>query len=201
MYKWPIMIVTVLLLSSCGLSKKFTRRASIDSVQINKDLKIDVSVAKDSSVRKDHQTNVNLVQRKTTITTVSKRPGETIKASGKLSPRALLKDSAGYRIVALFDSISGALEIEVTTPAIDDSTTTSIDESISSTEDRSSEEKTGAEKQNATIQQSENRTELQKKEVEKERKPSFWGTIGMWIGIAIASVAVLWLLFRKLLNR
>lgn len=194
--------VLMLSVSSCGLFRKSSRAIKVDSVRIEKTVTTGRVVEKVSEEVKKVDQGVTVAHRQTTTTRVVETPGATISATGKPDARGvLLKDSAGYKISALLDSLTGHLTVNVTVPAGKDSSTTVTDETITQANNLTTDSTSGSSRERdssvvATVDQ-----RVKTSQTEKESKPSFFGTLGMWIGIALVAVAVIWILAKTVFKK
>lgn len=176
------MAAVLLSVSSCGLFNRTVTRDKLESVS-----------SSSAEVTKSSTSNSSVSSRDITESrTVRQRPGKPLNASGNINQGiGILRDSAGYQLVAILDSLTGHLTVVGNLPGEYEST---WQRGLNSTDSTGSSES----RQDSTGNQSESQSE---KNMNKDSNPSFWGTVALWIGIAIFVIAGVWIFSKTVLKR
>lgn len=188
------MVVIVATVSSCGIFRKTKHKQKHSIEEVSKQESVSAETNTSKGEVKERSVDKGTVVTERTTTTVTEKGGKsrvTI-VKGDLKPgENYLRDSAGNEIKAVLDTLGKTLTLELNVPDERTETTTNerITENRDNTRDREEKQEQKQEKQTAVAveQRREENTEVSS----SESKPSFWGLMGNWIGIAVAVVIVL----------
>lgn len=197
-----LVITTVLLLSSCGI---FKNKTTTRTKETNKEvLRVD-SVKKESSEVssgvKEVQKDVNTKTTETTTKTTTKGGNSKVevKRDDFRDGKTELLDSFGRKIIISLDSLRKSLTIEIDAPEVTEETTTKVTEQQDNSKEKEQQETNKVSKE-ATLGKTEEK-ESSKNNTEKESKASFWGIVGMYVGIALLVVIIILAVKKFIFNR
>src|SRR5690606_16927446 len=183
------MVVIVATISSCGIFRKTKHKQTQGLEEVVKSDCVSVERSTRTGEVKERHVDKGTVVTERTTTSVTERGGKSrvVIGKGDLKPgENYLRDSAGNEIKAVLDTLGKTLTLELNVPDERTETTTNerITENRDNTRDREEKQEQKQEKQTAVAveQRREENTEVSS----SESKPSFWGLMGNWIGIAVA---------------
>lgn len=177
-----LIVAVCLTLVSCGL---FNR--TVTKKKVNSSVSATVSVsASDASTSNVTATNISEGGR------ISSSPARSGTAKGRINNGVgVVTDSAGLLLVALIDTLSGSLTIGYSIPG-----------GYHYDWWRDSARNVQADSSSSVRDSSDNHEEVSSAtDSNKERKPNFIGTIGLWIGICLVVIAAIWAVAKFVLKR
>lgn len=197
------LVVIVATFASCGLFRRSTKKVEKHKLEVvtKRDSSLSEKTQKESVHRNVKVDQGVIVTERETTTTTELKGG---KASGSVGldklrsgAELLLKDSAGFRISAILDTVNNRLSVKAEAPS--GKSTKHERERITEQKNTSeSNEKQGSdkvEKQVATSQEHRQKESASTEEVNKEPKGSIW----IWVsaGALLFVIGLIWFLRRK----
>ncbi|WP_343321428.1 hypothetical protein [Sphingobacterium multivorum] len=195
------MVVIVAAFASCGLFRKSTKHVEKSTLEVvsKRDSSLSEKTQKDS-IQRTIKTDQGITITETETTTITKKPGGKLNASVDLDKlksgeEMLLKDSAGFRISAILDSVNNRLSIKSEAPS-EEKTENKKERKSEYNNKKESNEKKGSEqvqKQVAVSHEQRQKESTKIEDIQKEPK----GSMLIWLGIGALVFVIGFLFLRK----
>lgn len=197
------LVVIVITFASCSIFKKSEKHKIKTTLEVvrHKDSTMTEQVKKDSLERSIKVDKGVIITETETTTTIEKKGG-IVKGSislDKLNTGAeiLIKDSAGFKISVLLDTLSNQLTAKSESPG-EKTTTTTKSTTTERKDSKEEKEKSGSSEENKQVATSEEHRQKESSVIE-DRKSVPEGSSFIWFAVAglIFIIGIIWYLKRK----
>ncbi|WP_343566340.1 hypothetical protein [Sphingobacterium sp.] len=196
-------VVIVITFASCGLFRKSTKQVEKSSLEVvnKRDSTLSEKTQKDSLQHTIKTDRGVIVTETETITVTEKKGGKVSGSVGldklKSGVAILLKDSAGFKISALLDTLNNKLSINSESPS--EKETKHTKQTITEHKDVKEEsEKKGAEQVQKQVAVNHEQRQKESTKIENiQKEPKGTSFIWFWLGIGLAVCLVIWWIKRK----
>lgn len=194
------------MFTSCNMFKKTTRSKKLESLEVifKKDSSESIKIKTDS-IKSILKVDKGIIITETETTIINEKKGAKTSKTVDLKnikdgKELLLKDSAGFKISLLLDTLKNQLSIQVEQP--EEKTTTNSKTKVTENKNttKKEEHKTSNEYQKQVAVTNDNKQKSVQKEDDKVSEPKGWSFLYFWIGGVIALCLII-LFIRYLIKK